>query len=82
MKKTILIAFFSFTIWCAYAQSGTTAANGITIAYESLGIVDAPAIILISGTGAPLTNWPIEFCQLLVEGGYRVVRFGLPWGLS
>ena len=75
MKKTILIAFFSFTTWCAYAQTGTTAANGITIAYESLGKVDAPAIILISGTGAPLTNWPTEFCQLLVEGGYRVIRF-------
>jgi pimeloyl-ACP methyl ester carboxylesterase len=75
MKKTILIAFFSLNAWCAYTQPGTTAANGITIAYESLGKVDAPAIILISGAGAPLTNWPTEFCELLVEEGFRVIRF-------
>jgi pimeloyl-ACP methyl ester carboxylesterase len=57
------------------AQPGQTIANGITIAYESLGSQNDQAILLISGTNAQLTMWPIEFCNGLVKKGYRVIRF-------
>ena len=45
------------------------------IEYEALGDPAHPAIVLIMGLGMQLTSWPDAFCQALVDGGYRVVRF-------
>ncbi len=45
------------------------------IAYEALGDPACPAIVLIMGLGLQLVAWPDSFCQALVNGGYRVVRF-------
>ena len=45
------------------------------IEYESLGNPSRPAIVLIMGLGMQLVAWPDDFCQALVAGGYRVVRF-------
>lgn len=75
MKKTVLSVFLALLVHCLYAQTGSTKANGITIAYESLGKADDQAMILIPGTGASLTTWPPEFCQRLAGAGFRVIRF-------
>lgn len=45
------------------------------IEFESLGDPAHPAIVLIMGLGMQLTSWPEAFCQALVDGGFRVVRF-------
>ena len=58
-----------------FAQPGTVNANGITIAYESLGAASNETIILIQGTGATLLHYPAELCQKLAKKGYRVIRF-------
>ncbi len=58
-----------------YAQVGKVTANGITIAYESFGKETDEVIILIQGTGAPMTDWPVEFCRKLTIKGFRVIRF-------
>lgn len=50
-------------------------ANGLQLAYESLGDPSHPTILLIMGLGMQLIAWPDGFCQALVEQGYRVVRF-------
>lgn len=50
-------------------------ANGIRLAYESLGPERAPAILLIMGLGGQMTRWNDELCALLVARGYRVIRF-------
>lgn len=47
----------------------------VPIEYESLGDPAHPAIVLIMGLGMQLVAWPDAFCQALVAGGYRVVRF-------
>jgi len=52
-----------------------TQANGITLEYEFLGDPGAPVIVLIMGLGMQLVAWPDEFCQRLVQDGYRVLRF-------
>jgi pimeloyl-ACP methyl ester carboxylesterase len=51
--------------------------NGISLHYESFGRADAddPAIVLIMGLGVQMILWPDPFCQMLVERGFRVVRF-------
>jgi pimeloyl-ACP methyl ester carboxylesterase len=50
-------------------------ANGIELAYEALGRDDDPTLLLIMGFGSQLIAWPDRLCQLLVERGFRVVRF-------
>jgi len=50
-------------------------ANGIDIAYESLGRDSDPAILMIHGFATPLTGWPDSLCEGLVRRGFRVVRF-------
>lgn len=49
--------------------------NALDIAYESLGRVSAPTILLIHGLATPLTGWRDSVCQGLVAQGFRVVRF-------
>jgi pimeloyl-ACP methyl ester carboxylesterase len=50
-------------------------ANGIDIAYESMGREGDPAILLIMGFATPLTGWPDSLCEGLAGRGFRVVRF-------
>jgi len=51
------------------------AANSIELYYESYGAANAPTVLLIMGLGAQLTRWNSELCDLLVERGFRVIRF-------
>jgi pimeloyl-ACP methyl ester carboxylesterase len=48
-------------------------ANDITIEYEMFGAGDP--LLLIMGLGEQMTTWPDEFLGLLVEAGFRVIRF-------
>lgn len=50
-------------------------ANGINIEYERHGNPSDPALLLIMGLGSPLTYWPSELVEALVERGYHVIRF-------
>lgn len=50
-------------------------ADKLSIAYEVIGKVDDPVIILIQGVGAQLVGWPDGFCDLLSEKSFQVVRF-------
>jgi pimeloyl-ACP methyl ester carboxylesterase len=74
MKKLTTIFFFLFVGWLQ-AQPGMVNSNGISLAYESFGDSPAQTIILIQGTGAPMTNWPVALCERLANAGYRVIRF-------
>ena len=49
--------------------------SGIEIAYERFGDSDASPVLLVTGAGAQLINWPEGFCQALVERGVQVIRF-------
>jgi pimeloyl-ACP methyl ester carboxylesterase len=49
--------------------------NDIELHYEDLGNIGDPPVLLIMGLGAQLVLWHEEFCQKLVDLGYRVIRF-------
>ncbi len=49
-------------------------ANGITIEYDVRGRDDGEPLLLVMGLGAQLTDWPSDFVDLLVDGGFRVIR--------
>jgi pimeloyl-ACP methyl ester carboxylesterase len=54
---------------------GQVEANDITIAYERFGPTDRETMLLIMGTGAQLTSWPLELVAELVDRGYHVIRY-------
>jgi pimeloyl-ACP methyl ester carboxylesterase len=49
--------------------------NGIEIAYQEVGDTDAAPLMLVMGLGTQMLGWDEEFCVLLAERGFRVVRF-------
>jgi len=50
-------------------------ANGLSIEVDDQGPRDAPVVLLVMGLGMQLTGWPEELVALLIEQGFRVVRF-------
>jgi hypothetical protein len=44
--------------------------NGIRLEVESLGRVDAPAVLLVMGLGMQLVAWPDALCDELVRSGF------------
>jgi pimeloyl-ACP methyl ester carboxylesterase len=50
-------------------------ANGISIAYETSGNPQDPAVLLIMGLGMQLISWPQDLVDGLAEQGYYVIRF-------
>jgi pimeloyl-ACP methyl ester carboxylesterase len=49
--------------------------SGIDICYETFGSPDDPAVLLIMGLGGPMGWWTPEFCTLLAERGFFVIRY-------
>jgi pimeloyl-ACP methyl ester carboxylesterase len=49
--------------------------NGIEIAYQEVGDPGAAPLMLVMGLGTQMLGWDEEFCALLAERGFRVVRF-------
>jgi pimeloyl-ACP methyl ester carboxylesterase len=47
----------------------------IDLCYEVFGPDDAPPMLLVMGLGSQMLLWNEEFCALLVDRGYRVIRF-------
>jgi pimeloyl-ACP methyl ester carboxylesterase len=47
----------------------------VELCYETLGPDDAPPLLLVMGLGSQMIFWDDEFCAMLVDAGYRVIRF-------
>ena len=56
-------------------RSGTALCGDVELFYEDLGNPADPAVLLIMGVGAQLPMWPDGFCELLIDKGYRVIRY-------
>lgn len=57
------------------SRTGFAPSNDIEIAYEDMGNPDDPVVLMIMGLSAQMTLWPTEFCERIVEQGFRVIRF-------
>ena len=49
--------------------------GAIELEYDTVGSSDDPAILLVMGLGAQLIHWPDDFCRMLANGGFHVIRF-------
>jgi pimeloyl-ACP methyl ester carboxylesterase len=43
--------------------------------YDTFGSRDDPALLLVMGFTAQMTQWPDDFCRRLADGGLHVIRF-------
>ncbi len=51
------------------------ARNGdVSIYYESMGDEDDPPLVIVNGLGSQCTNYRLEWCQMFVAEGFRVIR--------
>ena len=53
----------------------TVRIDDVEICYEVLGEKNTETIVLISGLGSQMIRWEDNFCQLLVNKGFKVIRF-------
>jgi len=50
-------------------------ANGIELCYQEMGDPDGEPLLLVMGLATQMIAWSEDFCGLLAERGFRVVRF-------
>lgn len=50
-------------------------ANGIDLVYDTFGDSASPPVLLIRGLGAQMIDWREEFCSLLAQHGFWIIRF-------
>jgi pimeloyl-ACP methyl ester carboxylesterase len=50
-------------------------ANGIELCYQEMGDADGEPLILVMGLATQMVAWDPEFCSMLADRGFRVVRF-------
>ena len=50
-------------------------ANGIEIAYQEIGDPGGEPLLLVMGLATQMLGWDEDFCAMLAERGFRVVRF-------
>jgi pimeloyl-ACP methyl ester carboxylesterase len=49
--------------------------NGIELAYQEAGDPEGEPLVLIMGLAAQMLAWQEDFCAILADRGFRVVRF-------
>ncbi|MFT4286907.1 alpha/beta fold hydrolase [Nocardioides sp.] len=53
----------------------TTVGEGIELCYQTFGSPEDEPLLLVMGLGGPMTWWDPEFCQLLADAGFFVIRY-------
>jgi pimeloyl-ACP methyl ester carboxylesterase len=59
----------------AFDDERIASANGIELCYQEMGDADGEPLLLVMGLATQMLAWDEGFCGLLVERGFRVVRF-------
>src|SRR3954469_10344739 len=49
--------------------------SGIQICYQTFGDASADPLLLVMGLGGPMTWWDPDFCRMLADAGFFVVRY-------
>ncbi|HET7443711.1 MAG TPA: alpha/beta hydrolase [Solirubrobacterales bacterium] len=59
----------------SFGEELFASANGIELCYQEMGEPDAEPLVLVMGLATQMIAWDPEFCSLLADRGFRVVRF-------
>jgi pimeloyl-ACP methyl ester carboxylesterase len=58
-----------------FSEEQFAPANGIELCYQEMGDPDGEPLLLVMGLATQMIAWDEEFCAMLAERGFRVVRF-------
>jgi pimeloyl-ACP methyl ester carboxylesterase len=58
-----------------FGEERLAPANGIELAYQEMGDPSGEPLVLVMGLATQMIAWDGEFCSMLVDRGFRVVRF-------
>jgi len=47
----------------------------VDLCWQEFGAGSDPPLLMIMGLGAQMILWPDELCELIAQGGFRVIRF-------
>ena len=50
-------------------------APDVRLCYQTFGSPEGEPLVLVMGLGGPMTWWDADFCTMLAEAGFHVVRF-------
>lgn len=59
----------------AFGDELMAPANGVELCYQEMGDPAGEPLLLVMGLATQMIAWDEEFCALLAERGFRVVRF-------
>jgi pimeloyl-ACP methyl ester carboxylesterase len=59
----------------AFGDEQIAPANGIELCFQEMGDADGEPLVLVMGLATQMLAWHEGFCGLLVERGFRVIRF-------
>ncbi len=59
----------------AFGAEQVAAANGIDLCFQEMGDGDGEPLLLVMGLATQMIAWNPEFCSLLADRGFRVIRF-------
>jgi len=59
----------------AFSEERLAPTNGIELAYQEIGDPDGEPLLLIMGLATQMLAWDEDFCAMLADCGFRVVRF-------
>jgi pimeloyl-ACP methyl ester carboxylesterase len=59
----------------AFGEELTAPVNGIELSYQEMGDPAGEPLLLVMGLATQMIAWNEEFCSLLADRGFRVVRF-------
>jgi pimeloyl-ACP methyl ester carboxylesterase len=59
----------------AFGDELMAPANGIELCYQEMGDLDGEPLLLVMGLATQMIAWDEEFCRMLADRGFRVVRF-------
>jgi pimeloyl-ACP methyl ester carboxylesterase len=59
----------------AFGEEKLAPVDGLEISYQEMGDPEGEALVLIMGLATQMIAWHEEFCSLLADQGFRVVRF-------
>lgn len=59
----------------AFGEERMAPVNGIELCYQEMGGPDGEPLFLVMGLATQMIAWDDEFCAMLAERGFRVIRF-------
>jgi pimeloyl-ACP methyl ester carboxylesterase len=59
----------------AFGEEQIAPANGIELCFQEMGDADGEPLLLVMGLATQMIAWNPEFCSLLADRGFRVIRF-------